>query len=49
MQLEHVGLNHLSWERRVMVDGVDRLRELIDGFADQLGEEVDMPGDLVRL
>ena len=49
VQLEHVGLNHLSWERRVMVDGVDRLRELIDGFADQLGEEVDMPGDLVRL
>ena len=49
VQLEHVGLNHLSWERRVMVDGVDRLGELIDGFADQLGEEVDMPGELVRL
>jgi 6-phospho-beta-glucosidase len=49
VQLEHVGLNHLSWERRVMVDGVDRLPELIDGFADQLGEDVDLPGDLVRL
>jgi 6-phospho-beta-glucosidase len=49
VQLEHVGLNHLSWERRVMVNGVDRLPELIDGFSDQLGEDVDLPGDLVRL
>jgi 6-phospho-beta-glucosidase len=32
-----------------MVDGVDRLPELIDVYADQLGEEVDMPGELVRL
>jgi 6-phospho-beta-glucosidase len=49
VQLEHVGLNHLSWERRVLVDGVDRLPELVSTFADQLGEEVDMPGDFVRL
>jgi 6-phospho-beta-glucosidase len=49
VQLEHVGLNHLSWERRVMVNGVDRLPELIDGYADQLAEDVDLPGDLVRL
>jgi 6-phospho-beta-glucosidase len=49
VQLEHVGLNHLSWERRVLVDGVDRLPDLIDRCADQLGEEVDLPGDLVRL
>jgi 6-phospho-beta-glucosidase len=49
VQLEHVGLNHLSWERRVVVDGVDRLPELIDVYADQLGEEVDLPGELVRL
>ena len=46
--LEHVGLNHLSWERAVMVDGEDRLPGLIDVFADQLGEEVGMPGDVVR-
>ena len=25
VQLEHVGLNHLTWERKVLVDGVDRL------------------------
>jgi 6-phospho-beta-glucosidase len=47
--LEHVGLNHLSWERAVLVDGEDRLPALIETFADQLGEEVGMPGALVRL
>ncbi len=49
VQLEHVGLNHLSWERKVMVNGVDRLPELIDGYSDQLAEDVELPGDLVRL
>ena len=49
MQLEHVGLNHLSWERKVLVDGVDRLPELIDEHADELAEEVDLPAELVRL
>ena len=27
--LDHVGLNHLTWERKVMVDGVDRLPGLL--------------------
>jgi len=29
VQLEHVGLNHLTWERKVLVDGVDRLPEVL--------------------
>jgi 6-phospho-beta-glucosidase len=49
VELEHVGLNHLSWERAVRVDGVDRLPGLIETFPDQLGEIVDLPGDLIRL
>jgi 6-phospho-beta-glucosidase len=49
VQLEHVGLNHLSWERGILVDGEDRLPGLIETFADQLAEEVDMPGSVVRL
>ncbi len=49
VELEHVGLNHLSWERGVHVDGVDRLPGLIETFADQLGEDVELPGDLIRL
>ena len=29
VSLGHVGLNHLTWERSVMVDGTDRLPELL--------------------
>jgi len=29
VQLEHVGLNHLTWERAVLVDGLDRLPEFL--------------------
>ena len=32
--LDHVGLNHLTWERKVLVDGVDRLPELLDPAVD---------------
>ncbi len=46
--LEHVGLNHLSWERAVVVDGVDRLPELIEQDADGLGDHVGLPGELIR-
>jgi 6-phospho-beta-glucosidase len=48
VELEHVGLNHLSWERAVRIDGVDRLPELIDGDAEALGSMVGVPADLVR-
>jgi 6-phospho-beta-glucosidase len=30
VRLDHVGLNHLSWERAILVDGVDRLPELLE-------------------
>jgi 6-phospho-beta-glucosidase len=48
VQLEHVGLNHLSWERKVMVDGADRLPELIERHADALAAETELPADLIR-
>ncbi|MDP9481600.1 MAG: 6-phospho-beta-glucosidase [Chloroflexota bacterium] len=48
VRLEHVGLNHLTWERAVFVDGVDRLPELIEGDLDGLGEIANMPGEVVR-
>jgi 6-phospho-beta-glucosidase len=47
--LEHVGLNHLTWERAVRVDGVDRLPELIAREADTIGEHIGIPGNLIRL
>ncbi len=48
VRLEHVGLNHLSWERAVFVDGRDRLPELLEDSIDELAEEVDLPAGLLR-
>jgi 6-phospho-beta-glucosidase len=47
--LEHVGLNHLTWERAARVDGVDRLPELIAGRADTIADRIGIPADLIRL
>ncbi len=46
--LDHVGLNHLSWTRRVIVDGEDRLPQLLADFGDQLAERSGMPADFLR-
>ncbi len=48
--LEHVGLNHLTWIRAVMVDGVDRLPGMLadDAEAAGLAEDVDSPVELLR-
>jgi 6-phospho-beta-glucosidase len=48
VELEHVGLNHLTWERAVKVDGVDRLPELLDGQADWIAADVGVPAGLLR-
>jgi 6-phospho-beta-glucosidase len=48
VELEHVGLNHLSWERAVRVDGEDRLPQMLDGDAQWVADEVGFPVDLVR-
>jgi len=46
--LEHVGLNHLSWERAARVDGVDRLPELIRHDGAALADEVGLPLEQIR-
>src|SRR4029079_9309500 len=48
VELEHVGLNHLSWERAIRVNGVDRLPEMVDAHADDLCELVGVSGAVVR-
>ncbi|MFL5644140.1 MAG: 6-phospho-beta-glucosidase [Chloroflexota bacterium] len=48
VELEHVGLNHLSWERAVRVDGDDRLPELLADDVDRLAGHVGLPSSLVR-
>ncbi|MFJ6670083.1 6-phospho-beta-glucosidase [Actinosynnema sp. NPDC091369] len=48
VRLEHVGLNHLSWETGVFVDGVDRLPELLARHGDALAEHIGLPAALMR-
>jgi len=48
VELDHVGLNHLSWVRALRVDGVDRLPELLASQADSIAEEMDLPVDAFR-
>ena len=47
VQLDHVGLNHLTWERAVLVDGVDRLPELIRTHGAELAEGMGAPLEIV--
>jgi 6-phospho-beta-glucosidase len=49
VELEHVGLNHLSWVRAVRVDGLDRLPELLERHAEAVADEAELPAELVRL
>jgi 6-phospho-beta-glucosidase len=46
--LEHTGLNHLSWERAVRVDGVDVLPSLIAADAAGLAAQVDSTEERIR-
>ena len=46
--LDHVGLNHLTWTRRVIVDGTDRLPELLETSADELVPRSGVPAALLR-
>ncbi|MDX6243462.1 MAG: 6-phospho-beta-glucosidase [Frankiales bacterium] len=49
VRLDHAGLNHLSWIRQVLVDGVDRLPKLLSpDHIDELVAEIDMPAELLR-
>ncbi|MEV4413413.1 6-phospho-beta-glucosidase [Catellatospora sp. NPDC049609] len=47
--LDHVGLNHLTWERAAYVDGVDRLPELLAGHLDALADQVQLPREVLGL
>ena len=47
--LEHVGLNHLTWERAARVDGEDRLPGLLQQAADEISREIGIPASLIRL
>ena len=46
--LDHVGLNHLTWERSVRLDGVDVLPQLLASHGQALADRLHMPIDVVR-
>lgn len=48
LTLGHVGLNHLSWERAVRLDGTDVLPDLLDRHGDALAEHLELPVALLR-
>lgn len=48
VSLDHVGLNHLTWERAVRVEGADRLPELLAQHADDLAGDLRLPAALLR-
>ncbi len=48
VQLNQVGLNHLSWIRGVKVDQTEKFTEVLDRFGDELAEEIDVPVELLR-
>lgn len=41
--LDHVGLNHLSWERAAYVSGTDRLPDLIARHGEEIADHVGSP------
>ncbi|MGN9906607.1 family 4 glycosyl hydrolase [Phytohabitans sp. LJ34] len=47
VDLDHVGLNHLTWERAAYVDGVDRLPALLSSFGAELAAEVRLPPEVL--
>ncbi|MDF2562808.1 MAG: 6-phospho-beta-glucosidase [Microbacterium sp.] len=48
--LAHVGLNHLTWERGVFIDGVDRLPQAIENNVGELADTVELaPALLAQL
>jgi 6-phospho-beta-glucosidase len=48
VELEHVGLNHLSWERAIRVDGKDMLPGMLETDGAWLADMVSLPEELVQ-
>ena len=46
--VDQVGLNHLTWVRRVLLDGLDVLPELLDRQGQALADHVALPVEVVR-
>ncbi len=49
VELEHVGLNHLTWELAATVDGVDMLPKLLASHGDAIAAEVGLSPELLAI
>ncbi|HLX52139.1 MAG TPA: 6-phospho-beta-glucosidase [Streptosporangiaceae bacterium] len=45
--LDHAGLNHLTWERAVLVDGKDRLPDLLATSVEQIAQDIELPAETI--
>ena len=45
--LDHVGLNHLTWERAVLLDGFDVLPKLLAEHLEEVADEIELPSSVV--
>jgi 6-phospho-beta-glucosidase len=46
--LDHVGLNHLTWERAVRVDGEDALPQLLERHLERIARLIELPAPLIE-
>ena len=47
VSLDHAGLNHLTWTRAVLVDGKDRLPDLLAGHGEEIAGRIGLPLSLL--
>ena len=48
VMLDHVGLNHLTWERAALVDGTDVLPDLIASRGDEVADHTGLPVSVLQ-
>jgi 6-phospho-beta-glucosidase len=48
VMLDHVGLNHLTWERAAVLDGTNVLPELIAKHGDEIAEHTVLPASVLH-
>jgi len=48
VMLDHVGLNHLTWERAALVDGTDVLPDLIASCGDEVADHTGLPVSVLQ-
>ena len=46
--LDHVGLNHLTWERAALVDGADTLPALLEAHGEEIAAHTGLPLELSK-